>query len=691
MDESACLVRSFSNPVDVSREVREGDPVHGPIHALTESISFGRFMSESLEWEKWSTFSHNRYLEEVEKFSKPGSVAQKKAFFEDHYKKRAAMRAATLLEQANIVTNDASQMGTINKAAVEPSLNVDLANSNMSSAANQHKKDVSDAEIANTAYVDAGNLNVVRESDVTDMEQGPTMMEEDVYMEECQQVENSNAFENGDIHDKIMATPPVPPKKLDDPKNSTSSSKKRRTNSSSKSSLPDRASKSPLYPSKRLAPGQARNDADVAKSTGNSNDKKKTMPNLLHMSIDLASSAGKTNKTSLRMSKDSAIHPQTPTKVLKKAADQETLAPSSEKRQSNSTSKLSNHGGVSKQVTSRIGNKSNNHAFINKKSALDSIEQKRITQKSLHMSLNFSPRAGEATKTSPKTSRESSTPLQTLSRPSVNGGSKHASQAPQSRDKRTIPVNKSVSAAGDKRWPPIFNGLKSLNASGTGTRSLNASGISTRSLNASGTGTRSLNASGISTRSLNASGIHTRSLNASGTSTRSITSRPFIFRSEERAEKRKEFFKKLEDKMNSKEAEKPHSQIKSKEKVKNDLNKSRQSTDVKARSNEDPCHGSQIPHNDVKKITSTGPQAPKQGSKPSHSTMQNANSRPPRMPSINTESTKNGLMKNNRISGTSLPKKRHENASPNIQVSVGKVGIPYKHENGGSVAGGCRR
>jgi hypothetical protein len=37
-------------------------------------------MSESLAWEKWSTFSHNRFLEEVEQFSKPGSVAQKKAF-----------------------------------------------------------------------------------------------------------------------------------------------------------------------------------------------------------------------------------------------------------------------------------------------------------------------------------------------------------------------------------------------------------------------------------------------------------------------------------------------------------------------------------------------------------------------------------------------------------------------------------
>lgn len=72
-----------------------------PIHALGQSISFGRFMSESLAWEKWSTFSHNRYVEEAERHSQRGSVAQKKAFFEAHYKNMAARKAAALLEQAN--------------------------------------------------------------------------------------------------------------------------------------------------------------------------------------------------------------------------------------------------------------------------------------------------------------------------------------------------------------------------------------------------------------------------------------------------------------------------------------------------------------------------------------------------------------------------------------------------------------
>lgn len=73
----------------------QGNPLQ---RALTTSISFGRFMSESLDWEKWSAFTQNRHLEDVEKYSRPGSVAEKKAYFEAHFKRR---RAAALLEQQN--------------------------------------------------------------------------------------------------------------------------------------------------------------------------------------------------------------------------------------------------------------------------------------------------------------------------------------------------------------------------------------------------------------------------------------------------------------------------------------------------------------------------------------------------------------------------------------------------------------
>ncbi|XP_022774314.1 protein WVD2-like 7 isoform X1 [Durio zibethinus] len=105
MGESACLMQPFSYTAGIPNEAKEGNPVH----ALGQSISFGRFMSESLAWEKWSTFSHNKYVEEAERYTRPGSVAQKKAFFEAHYKTLAARKAAALLEQANAAANNATE------------------------------------------------------------------------------------------------------------------------------------------------------------------------------------------------------------------------------------------------------------------------------------------------------------------------------------------------------------------------------------------------------------------------------------------------------------------------------------------------------------------------------------------------------------------------------------------------------
>ena len=92
---------------DFTKKALKKNSLQGdPLRALTTSISFGRFVSESLAWEKWSCFSNNRYLEEAERYSKPGSVAEKKAYFEAHYKRiAAAKKAAALLEQRNTASN----------------------------------------------------------------------------------------------------------------------------------------------------------------------------------------------------------------------------------------------------------------------------------------------------------------------------------------------------------------------------------------------------------------------------------------------------------------------------------------------------------------------------------------------------------------------------------------------------------
>ncbi|CAM8957212.1 unnamed protein product [Rhodiola kirilowii] len=97
MGDSTCVMQSFDHSSQ-----QQGDP----LRALRESVSFGRFMTETLEWEKWSTFNQNRYLEEAQRISRPGLVAQKKALFEAHFKKIAADRAAALLEASDSSTSN---------------------------------------------------------------------------------------------------------------------------------------------------------------------------------------------------------------------------------------------------------------------------------------------------------------------------------------------------------------------------------------------------------------------------------------------------------------------------------------------------------------------------------------------------------------------------------------------------------
>ncbi|KAK7379918.1 hypothetical protein VNO78_34194 [Psophocarpus tetragonolobus] len=73
----------------MAREVEESFSMDFQVDSIhSGSISFGRFENEPLSWERRSSFSHNRYLEEVEKCSKPGSVIEKKAYFEAHFKKK---------------------------------------------------------------------------------------------------------------------------------------------------------------------------------------------------------------------------------------------------------------------------------------------------------------------------------------------------------------------------------------------------------------------------------------------------------------------------------------------------------------------------------------------------------------------------------------------------------------------------
>ncbi|KAJ3671708.1 hypothetical protein LUZ60_007787 [Juncus effusus] len=88
MGEPACVFQDFSLPSETSTSER----MASALSALGESVSFGRFLSESLDWGRFSSFNQKKYLEEAKQYSRPGSVAQKKAFFEARYKKSALLR-----------------------------------------------------------------------------------------------------------------------------------------------------------------------------------------------------------------------------------------------------------------------------------------------------------------------------------------------------------------------------------------------------------------------------------------------------------------------------------------------------------------------------------------------------------------------------------------------------------------------
>lgn len=173
-----------------------------PFRALGESISFGRFMTEPLAWEKWSAFSHNRYLEEVEKFSKPGSVAQKKAYFEAHYKRKAAERAAALLETVNAVTSNVSE-SVIDKNSEDSSPDPCLVKGENHMDEQLEKDDP--VEVVYSANMSGCNSSAERnELDFAKVEVEEVVTQEGIDLENSNRVEISNQFVNKEDHHSII-------------------------------------------------------------------------------------------------------------------------------------------------------------------------------------------------------------------------------------------------------------------------------------------------------------------------------------------------------------------------------------------------------------------------------------------------------------------------------------------------------
>lgn len=563
MGESSCLMRSFSQSSEHSGEVKEG----GALRCLGESISFGRYASERLDWEKWSAFSHNRYLEEVEKFSKPGSVAQKKAYFEAHYKKKAAEKAAALLEEANMCASQVSESVIVHKNFQSSFMDIDLANgeSHMAIDVNQQENFVPSFEVVYSAYVNDHNPDVEgNQLEIAKVDGAQETIQESVSVEDAVQVEVRNS-----IQDEIETSIQV------EMENSTL----------------DEFSH------------QIENDKDQTEIVSSATQEEK-MPN-------------------------------------KEAASEENLSSTSKKRLVNSSpSRLSTLGRASKipyfpakQTTGVPTINKNSATPKSKNSEADLVDKRRSTTKSLHMSINFTSHASEASKrispvlekiknvrVNATLSVNNSASLRTTTRASVNGVLKQSSVNPWSKDRRAKTIlNKSVSGS-------------------------------------------------VTADRICKSPSKGQSSTANGSKPRGpIKSCPFSLRSEERAAKRKEFFQRLEEKKNG-EAENKQLQMRSnKEKAVRDVKKLYQSTGLKAKLNEDLSSGSQLLSNNLKKIPPTRSQSQKLER---HSTTSKVPD-PSTRPSVNSHSSKRVTQKYNprtSQSVTSLPKKNaHENSSPNIQ------------------------
>uniref|UniRef100_A0A2C9UGJ2 TPX2 C-terminal domain-containing protein n=1 Tax=Manihot esculenta TaxID=3983 RepID=A0A2C9UGJ2_MANES len=285
MGEPTCLMQQqpFSYASGIPSEANQGNP----LHALGQSVSFGRFMSESLAWEKWSTFSHNRYVEEAERFSRPGSVAQKKAYFEAHYKNLAARKAAAaLLEQAN-----AAAANNVSEPAHE---------GEVQEHATQDPGSAATAEASFVAHDNgASSLVEMEKSESRKVEEVASTREKQGDMEDLAKVETLNqvnvADNEGEMQEPELSGTKLMEKPLlkdfiSNEEDLGSTNKKKPAVHSSKSLISGRTSKLPCTPAKPAASVRIRKENNATpiskKSALNSIDKKRSTPKSTYKSMN---------------------------------------------------------------------------------------------------------------------------------------------------------------------------------------------------------------------------------------------------------------------------------------------------------------------------------------------------------------------------------------------------------------------
>ncbi|KAG2320904.1 hypothetical protein Bca52824_014117 [Brassica carinata] len=193
-------------------------PVKAVNPSLQVSVSFGRFENDSLSWEKFSAFSPNKYLEEAGKFATPGSVAQKKAYFEAHYKKVAERKSQIMDHQdkqmdknssfRSVVTDQGSmEGGPVTEYVVEEGCNVQFTREEV-----KHVTDILATEVS------VGNVNeeVKKSLDSQRLENFEEIALVEEKPEEVLQVEDVEVREESLPNDTIGNTNKIPFKGMEE-------------------------------------------------------------------------------------------------------------------------------------------------------------------------------------------------------------------------------------------------------------------------------------------------------------------------------------------------------------------------------------------------------------------------------------------------------------------------------------------
>ncbi|KEH35277.1 TPX2 (targeting protein for Xklp2) family protein [Medicago truncatula] len=685
-ESSTCFVQSFSTHADTSSCVtNEGNP----LRALGESISFGRFMSESLDWDRWSAFSQNRYVEEAEKYSKPGSVAAKKAYFEAHYKRKAEEKAAALVEETNIQANGSFDSENWEGNCIGSSAKIKSEADNIETTNEEIKKDTVDYQVVDCDDTtqfncdDVGQSDLEIKSEADNMEITKEEINEDIVdchavhcddiiqckcdagendldivevegaedvlqpcndmslnAESCMFVDNSNQLDHDEVHKNITIAieekapdPGIPSQEV-----LALPVKGGEVNSSPKLSAKTRPEKPPLTCDQRKASAAVSprigiiNGSKRENSVGDAVVKKRLTARSLHTSINLPSGTAETRKTA-----DSPLRSRNGTNRF--SASKNSVGSLVEKKRLTASSLHmsidvpSGTGIASKTTTAAVKPRNGTNIVAKSLKSIGALMEKRLTPRSLHMSINLPSGAGETRKISSVIEHNRNKKIQS-DLPKVHPLAAQTSTQASHGLLNQAPANLPSQGRRTER-------LVNKSVSGDVTVNPKLSPLSVESLKSSST---------------------------TQSNTRSPTkSSPFRFRSEERAIKRKEFLQKVAE-TKPKEEEKVQLRI-SKGKTEHTHKKLPQSSGSKSKPIDDGPSGAQSPSNQIRKISFTMPRSPRQVRQANSSSSTTKNIGNSWKPPISTNSSKRITEKNSRTrqSGTSLSKATWENASPNIQ------------------------